>query len=127
MERNLTLKTKGIVFLVFGLTLISMDTLAQEPAPLPRCQVGQLIVNGAYHEAVAKQHGQTYDQQVQIVQAEGGKLAGRYGAKVADTYESVQTKLLQNLYTNDAYSQMTPDQFSDAITASFMSGCGQQI
>jgi hypothetical protein len=104
-----------------------MGAHAQGPAPLPRCQVGQLIVNGAYREAEAKQNGQTYDQQVQAVQAEARKLSGRFGANVANTYGDVQTKLLQNLYTNDAYAQMTPNQFRDAMTASFMSGCGQQI
>jgi hypothetical protein len=38
-----------------------MGAHAQGPAPLPRCQVGQLIVNGAYREAEAKKNGQTYD------------------------------------------------------------------
>lgn len=127
MVRNLTLKTKGVALLVAGLALASMGAHAQGPAPLPRCQVGQLIVNGAYREAQAKQQGQSYDHQVLAVQTEAKKLADRFGANVANTYADVQTKLLQNLYTNDAYSQMTPDQFRDAITASFMSGCGQQI
>jgi hypothetical protein len=53
--------------------------------------------------------------------------SGRFGDNMGQTYADVETKLLQNLYTNPHYEQMTPDRFKDAMTASYMDGCPRVI
>jgi hypothetical protein len=109
------------------LAAASLGGHAETQKQLPKCSVAQLIVDGAYREAQAKQHGQSYDQQVQATHLMAGKLTVTYGSKVGGTYDDVQVKLLQNLYTNPAYAGMSPDQFRDVTASSFFNGCGQSI
>ncbi|MFC3651915.1 hypothetical protein ACFONN_10210 [Dyella humi] len=105
--------------IVVGVVLLLASVALHAQGQPSRCVVAQLIVDGAYLGAQAKQHGQSYDQQVEATHAMAGKLAGTYGSKVGGTYQDVEVKLLQSLYTNSAYAQMSPEQFRDAMQSSF--------
>ncbi|RDS82223.1 hypothetical protein DWU98_09300 [Dyella monticola] len=97
----------------------------QQQPKIPRCTAAQIIVTGAYRSAQFKQQGQSYDQQAMNVQSMAARLAVRFGDNMGQTYAEVEAKLLQNLYTNPAYTQMTPEQFRDAMSASFAADCSQ--
>jgi hypothetical protein len=125
------LKTRPVFLSMVVVVWVAFGCLAQAraqgPSTLPKCAMAQLIVEGTYCGAQAKQQGQSYDQQVGATHVMAGKLADTYGSKVGGTYQDVEVKLLQNLYTNPAYAQMSPEQFRDAMQASFSAsaGCSQ--
>jgi hypothetical protein len=128
MERSLILKIRPRwFFLAWMLAAVCVEGHAQQQPKIPRCSAAQIIVTSAYRSAQFKQQGQSYDQQVMNVQNVGARLAARFGENMGRTYAEVETKLLQNLYTNPHYGQMTPDQFKDAMAASFMDSCPHEI
>jgi hypothetical protein len=122
------LKTRTMsLTLIAWMLAVNVHAQTQSPPKIPRCSAAQIIVTGAYRSAQFKQQGQSYDQQVMNVQAVAARLAVRFGDNMGKTYADVETKVLQNLYTNPHYEQMTPDQFKDTMTASIMGGCPQAI
>lgn len=104
---------------VLAIALATFTLSAHAQGALPRCAVAQMIVAGAVKGYDARKQGVPMDQQVKGVQVMAGKLATTYGPNVGKTYGDVETKILQNLYENDQYSDMTRAQFDEAMTAAF--------
>jgi len=92
---------------------------AQTQGALPRCAVAEMIVKGAMRGYDARKQGVSFDQQAKDVKSMADKLGLTYGANVGKTYGTTETNVLQNLYENDQYSNMTRQQFDDAMTSAF--------
>jgi len=102
-----------------ALALFTISAHAQTQGPLPRCAVAQMIVKGAVKGYDARKQGVSFDQLAMDVHVTADTLGLTYGANVGHTYGDVETKILQSLYENVAYSSMSADQFRDAMKAAF--------